>query len=54
MIMSSAVLPTEEGVRGIESAIGYKLDNILEQWAEIQPFLLDLGDEALRLADELA
>jgi hypothetical protein len=53
MLMSSVVLPTDEGVRTIESSIGYKLDDILAQWAQIQPFLLDLGDEALGLAGEL-
>ena len=49
----SGPLSTDEGARGLELVIGYKLDDILEQWAMIQPFLLDLGDEALRLADEL-
>jgi hypothetical protein len=53
IIMGSVVLPTDEGIRTIESSIGYKLDEILEQWAKIQPFLLDLGDEALHLAAEL-
>lgn len=53
MYMGGA-LSTDEGARGLELMIGHKIDDLLEQWAMIQPFLLDLGDEALRLADELA
>jgi phosphotransferase family enzyme len=53
MILGVLVLSTEEGIRSIESTLGYKLDDILAQWAIIQPFLLDLGDEALDLMDEL-
>ena len=52
MFMSGA-LSSEEGVHAMESSLGHKLNDILEQWATIQPFLLDLGDEALKLVDEL-
>jgi phosphotransferase family enzyme len=53
MFMGALAFSTDDGVRSIEAAIGHQLDDILEQWAMVQPFLLDLGDEALRLADEL-
>lgn len=53
MIIGALVLSTDEGFRSMESTIGYKLDDILEQWAMVHRFLLDLGDEAFRLADEL-
>jgi hypothetical protein len=46
-------LSSDEGIRSTESMIGYRLDDILAQWATIHPFLLDLGDEALRLAATL-
>ena len=52
MYMGKA-LSSEEGVHDLESVLGHKLDDILEQWATIQPFWLDLGDEALKLVDEL-
>jgi len=53
MIWGVYVLSSDEGIHSAESTIGYKLDDILAQWATIHPFLLDLGDEALRLADTL-
>jgi hypothetical protein len=53
MIMGAVVMSTDEGARGLTSVIGAPLDDILAQWATVQPFLLDLGDEALRLVDEL-
>jgi len=53
MISGVYVLSSDDGIRSTESTIGYKLDDILAQWATIHPFLLDLGDEALRLADTL-
>ena len=53
MITGVIVLSTAEGVCDFELNIGHKLDDILEQWATTQPFLLDLGDEALQLANEL-
>ena len=34
-------------------AIGHPIDEILGQWRGLQPYLLDLGDEAHRLASEL-
>ncbi len=46
-------LATAEGRRDTELNIGHKLDAIFAQWATTQPFLLDLGDEALQLANEL-
>ena len=49
----SGVLSSEEGIQAMESNLGHKLDDVLEQWATIQPFLLDLGDEALKLVDQL-
>ena len=53
IFMGAGAFSTGEGVRSIESVIGFKLDDILEQWAIVQPFLLDLGDEALQLKDEI-
>jgi hypothetical protein len=53
MISGVYVLSSDEGIRSTEATIGYKLDDILAQWATTHPFLLDLGDEALRLADRL-
>ncbi len=53
MIMGAVVMSTDEGARSIASVIGAPLDDVLAQWAAIQPFLLDLGDEALLLAEEL-
>ena len=46
-------LSSDDGIRSTESTIGYKLDDTLAQWATIHPFLLDLGDEAVRLATAL-
>ena len=53
IILGVYLLSSDDGIRSTESTIGYKLDDILAQWATIHPFLLDLGDEALRLADTL-
>ena len=53
MISGVYVLSSDDGIRSTESTIGYKLDDILAQWATIHPFLLDLGDEAVRLAETL-
>ena len=36
-----------------EKSIGHPIDEILEAWAAAQLFLLDLADEAFKLADEL-
>jgi Phosphotransferase enzyme family len=43
-------LQTRAGVEQIEAMIGHPLDQILAEWAAIQSFLLDLGDEACSLA----
>jgi hypothetical protein len=32
-----------------EAIVGHPIDEIMEQWTEMLPFLLDLGDEALAL-----
>ena len=53
IFMGANAFSTDEGVRSLESVIGFKLDDILEQWAIVQPFLLDLGDEALQIMDEM-
>jgi hypothetical protein len=37
----------------LETMIGHPLDDIMEAWASAQLFLLDLADEAFKLADEL-
>jgi Phosphotransferase enzyme family len=39
--------------KAAEVIIGRPIDEILSQWRGLQPFLLDLGDEAVRLAAEL-
>lgn len=53
VLVSVNLLGTPEGVAFTESAIGHDIDACLAQWATLQPFLLDLGDEALQLANEL-
>ncbi len=53
MIMGALVLSTDEGSHSMEAHTGHPLNDILEQWAMVHRFLLDLGDEAFRLADEL-
>ena len=53
VIAGVIILATAEGRRNAELNIGHKLDDLFEQWATTQPFLLDLGDEALQLANEL-
>jgi hypothetical protein len=37
----------------IENVVGYPIDQILDQWAIMQNYLLDLGDEALMLIDKI-
>jgi hypothetical protein len=54
MIFYLEILQSDEGRASELQAIGAPADEILEQWAEIQPFLLDLGAEALQLAAEFA
>lgn len=45
--------PNEESARDQEEIIGHHRDAIHDQQAIVQPFLLDLGDEALQLMDSL-
>ncbi|HEU5102049.1 MAG TPA: hypothetical protein VFU22_23665 [Roseiflexaceae bacterium] len=52
-IIGAAVFSRDDGYRSMEATTGRPLDDILEQWAMVHRFLLDLGDEAFRLADEL-
>lgn len=51
--MGAGAFSSEEGTKSVEVMIGFELDGILEQWSTVQPFLLDLGDEALQLKNEL-
>ena len=51
--MGAGALSNEAGIKGIEQTLGFKLDDILAQWAVVHPLSLDLGDEALQLMDEL-
>ena len=44
---------TAEGVRRHEQNLGLDLNEILARWAVVHRFLLDLGDEALQLMEEL-
>jgi hypothetical protein len=46
-------LSSDAGIKGIEQSLGFTLDDILSQWAVVHPFLLDLGDKALQLMDEI-
>ncbi len=53
-IISSALFwSTEEQVRNYEAIVGYNQDEILYQLAMVEPFLLDLGDEAVTLMNNL-
>jgi hypothetical protein len=47
-------MSTNAGAEAIAAIIGHPLDEIVTQWAEAQVFLLNLGDEALRLMDVVA
>jgi hypothetical protein len=51
--VAGAVIFTElmqsRGSGPVEAMIGYPIEAIMVQWAEMHPFLLDLGDEALAL-----
>lgn len=51
--MGIGALASAEGIRAMESAIGYEMKDILEQWAITQPFLIGLGKEALQLSERL-
>lgn len=46
-------LQQPEAVTAIEELLGHPVDAILAQWAETMPYILDLGEEACRLADKL-
>jgi hypothetical protein len=53
--MLSIVLRDEGQARQrFEKTYGYPLEHIFEQWAELQHYLLDLGDEAQKLLDDVA
>lgn len=43
-----AILDDESNEDMLERIVGHSLDDIAEQWSALQPFLLDLGEEALR------
>ena len=44
----------DEGIRqSLEKSLGYPFEHIFEQWADLQHYLLDLGDEARKLRDIL-
>ena len=45
-----AILDDERNEGMLERIVGQPLDSIAEQWAAMQPFLLDLGEEALGAA----
>jgi hypothetical protein len=38
-----------DSARLAEAIFGHRLDVLLKEWAQVQPFLLDLGEEALQL-----
>lgn len=38
-----------EGRSELEAIMGASVDVVIDQWAEVQPFLLDLGEEAYQL-----
>ena len=42
-----------EWAHDMEKSIGHPIDEVFEAWAPAQVFLLDLADEAYKLADEL-
>ena len=52
-LMGGRALQSEDGRRAVETRIGADLKVVLEQWALVQPFLLDLGEEALDLMSSL-
>ncbi len=53
VIFAALVWANEESARDLENIIGYSRDAVHDQQAIVQPFLLDLGDEALQLMGEL-
>jgi hypothetical protein len=48
------LLSDERHVAMTERAIGHPMDQILDHWARLQEYELDLGEEALKLLGELA
>ncbi len=50
----SLVLNNEGMRQSFEKSLGYPLEHIFEQWAELQTYLLDLGDEARTLLGDVA
>ena len=53
MISAAFVWSNEEQARKEVAIIGHSRDAVHDQQALVQPFLLDLGDEALQLMDDL-
>lgn len=53
VVLGAIVLSSEEGAQWASGIIGHDLDTLYEQWAVVHPFLLDLGDEAISLMDEI-
>ena len=47
---SEWIIDDEERLAVVESLLGHKIAEVLEQYAQTLPFLLDLGEDALRLA----
>lgn len=53
MISGALMWSDENRALTLESIIGHSRDAIFDQQAMVEPFLLDLGDEALQLMDSL-
>lgn len=53
IIHAALVWPDEDSARGMEEIIGHNRAAVHAQQAIVQPFLLDLEDEALELMDSL-
>ncbi len=53
IVFGTLVWPDEESAQGLVTIIGHSRDAILDQQAIVQPFLLDLGEEALQLMERL-
>jgi len=53
IIFAALVWSDEESARGLEEILGHPRDAVHDQQAIVQPFLLDLGDEALQLMNSL-
>ena len=51
--MTTFIDHLEDGGVGTEQVLGHPLDRILEQFAGLQQYALDLGDEARALMDIL-